>query len=192
MNHLFAKPFPPAGPSILAVQRFRKHQSRLFAGKSIGRLFFAALPDARTAVQISDLACRLKLAHELTGRLARPEHFHVPLLHLGDGDAEEAAERAAVLTMPSFNVRFDRAGSFQNGAFVLRGEQGTMGLEILQQRLSDALDSRPGRARPFTPHVTLLRDSHRVEEHAIQPVEWTVKEVVLVQGRRAVARVPLG
>jgi 2'-5' RNA ligase len=82
--------------------------------------------------------------------------------------------------MPSFRVCFDRAESFKNGALVLRGDDGTIGLEILRQRLSDALDGQPRTARAFTPHVTLLRDSHRVPEQRIEPIEWTVREIVLV------------
>ena len=198
-------PFPPAHkPARLPTDRSRRYEARLFEGRATDRLFFAALPDAATAVRIADLACRLKIGHDLTGRLLRPEHFHVTLFHVGDrcgvasGKVASFVERASSVTMPAFKVAFDRVGSFKNGAFVLRGEEGTMGLEVLQQRLSDALDARVGRARPFTPHVTLLRDSHLVEEHDIQPVEWTVHEVVLVHSRlgrtehRHLARLPLG
>ncbi len=199
-------PFEPVRkPAFLSTDRLRRHEAGLFERRPTDRLFFAALPDPKTAVRISDLACRLKIGHELSGRLLRPEHFHVTLFHVGD-DSERLSsdmvdtlvERAAAVTMPAFKVRFDRVGSFRNGAFVLRGEEGTIGLEVLQQRLSDTLDSRPGRARPFTPHVTLLRDSHRVEEHDIQPIEWTVREVVLVHSllgkteHRHLARLPLG
>jgi len=104
---------------------------------------------------------------------------------------------ATAVAMPSFRVCFDRAESFKNGALVLRGADGTIGLDVLQQRLSDALDGEPHRARSYTPHVTLLRDNHRVPEQRIEPIEWTVREVVLVHsllGRtthRHVARWPL-
>jgi 2'-5' RNA ligase len=56
---------------------------------------------------------------------------------------------------------------------------------------------RPRPARPFTPHLTLLRDRHLVPEHDISPIEWEVREIVLVHsllGRtvhRHLARVPL-
>ena len=106
-------------------------------------------------------------------------------------------ERLSSVVMPAFRVAFDRVGSFRNGAVVLRGDESLIGLEVLQQRVSDAFDTRPHAARAFTPHVTLLRDAKRVEEHDITPIEWTVKEVVLVHsllGRtthRHVARLPL-
>ena len=99
--------------------------------------------------------------------------------------------------MPSFRVAFDRAMSFRNGALVLSGDDSVIGLEVLQQRLSDVLDGRPRPARSFTPHLTLLRDSQRVAAHPIEPISWTVREVVLVHsllGRtthRHLARLPL-
>jgi 2'-5' RNA ligase len=108
------------------------------------------------------------------------------------------AERAARVVMPAFRVSFDYAMSFKNGALVLRGDDNLIGLEILHQRLNDALDDRPRPARRFTPHVTLLRDAHRVPEQEIEPIEWTVREIVLVHsliGRtihRHVVRLPLG
>jgi RNA 2',3'-cyclic 3'-phosphodiesterase len=79
----------------------------------------------------------------------------------------------------------------------LRGDESLIGLEILQQRLSDSLDGRPQRARAFTPHMTLLRDAHRVPDHDIEPIEWQVQDVVLVHSllgkttHRHLARVPL-
>ena len=202
---LIKNPIPPRyAPSVLSLDRFRRYEARLFERPPTDRLFFAALPDAATAARISDLASRLKIGHGLSGRTLRPEHLHVTLVHLGDSDGlcqervQSATERASSVCMPSFKVIFDRVGSFKNGAFVLRGEEGTIGLEVLQQRLSDTLDSRPARARPFTPHVMLLRDSQKVEEHDIQPIEWTVKEVVLVHSllgkteHRPLARFALG
>ncbi len=191
---------------MLASQRsarFHAQAARPPARKT-DRLFLAALPDRETAERISDLARRLRVGHELSGKLIRPENLHVTLHHVADDTAPPPGElvdailqRLSGLTMPSFRVAFDRVGSFKNGAFVLRGDESLIGLEVLQQRVSDALDARPGAARPFTPHVTLLRDGRRVEEHDIEPIEWTVKEVVLVHsllGRtthRHVARLPL-
>ncbi|MBS0538041.1 MAG: 2'-5' RNA ligase family protein [Proteobacteria bacterium] len=168
------------------------------------RLFLAVVPPGDVAQRIGDLARRLKTGHELNGRPLETDHFHVTLCHLGDGvglpadRVAMATERAAALTMPRFKVAFDRVMSFRNGAFVLCGEDGTIGLEVLQQRLSDALDDSPRVARPFTPHVTLLRDSHIVPGHDIEPISWEVRDVVLVHSllgkrtHRHLARVPLG
>lgn len=210
MDALFAPSLPQSrtfrhapAPSVLHTRRLGRYEAGLFDRRPTDRLFLATLPDEATAARISDLAGRLKIGHGLKGRVLRPEHLHVMLFQvrdvagLGIDLAEAARERAASVVMPSFKVAFDRVGSFCNGAFVLRGNDDMIGLEVLHQRLSDAFDGRPASARPFTPHVTLLRDRERIEEHSIEPIEWTVRDVVLVRSRlgRAehhhVARLPL-
>ena len=175
---------------------------RRFHGRT-DRLFFAVLPDPETAARISDLAQRLRGKHGLTGKPVKAEHFHVTLFHVCDSVGlpselvDAVAERAASVAMPPFRAEFDRIMSFRNGALVLAGDDSIIGLEILHQRLSDALDSRPQQARHFTPHMTLLRDEQRVEEDWIEPVGWTARELVLVHsllGRtthRHLARFPL-
>ncbi len=186
MQHLFPPSFAgQSKPPALMLRRLQRRQEALM-GPSTDRLFLAVLPDRETAARIAEKTRHLRLSHGLTGKGIRPEHFHVTLCHVGDGIGlppdvvDRVKERAASVAMPSFRVCFDRAGSFKNGALVLRGDDGTIGLEILQQRLTDALDTQPRKARPFTPHVTLLRDSHRVPEQCIEPIEWTVREIVLV------------
>jgi 2'-5' RNA ligase len=193
LDGLFASSFDAfQKPSLLQTRRLQRHRAGLFERRPTEHLFFAALPDQATAARIADLAGRLKIGHGLKGRTPRPNHFHVALFHVGHRGGlapdliESLSRRAAGVVMPSFKVAFDKVGSFRNGAFVLRGNDGTFGLAVLHQRLSDTFDGRPASARPFTPHVTLLRDRERVEEHAIQPIEWTVREVVLMhslQGR---------
>jgi len=189
MQHLFPPSFAgqPRPPALMLRRLQRRHEALM--GSSTDRLFFAVLPDEETAARIANKARHLRLSHGLTGRGVRPEHFHVTLCHVGDGIGlpfdvvDRVKEGAASVAMPSFRVSFDRAGSFKNGALVLRGDDGTIGLEILQQRLSDALEGEPRKARRFTPHVTLLRDGHRVPEQPIEPIEWTVRELVLVHGQ---------
>jgi 2'-5' RNA ligase len=144
------------------------------------------------------------MSHGLTGKPLEKEHLHVPLFHVGNAICDPPTElvgalteRAAKVVMPSFRVAFDRAMSFRSGALVLSGDDSVIGLQVLQQRLSDVLDGRPRPARRFTPHLTLLRDSQRVAAHPIEPISWTVREVVLVHslvGRtrhRHLARLPL-
>jgi 2'-5' RNA ligase len=186
MQHLFApslagQPKPPA----LMARRLRRRQEALY-GRPTDRLLLAVLPDAETTARIAATSRHLRVSHGLTGKAVLPEHFHVTLCHIDDdvglaaGMVEKAKTCAASVSMPSFRVCFDWVESFKNGALVLRGDEGTIGLDILQQRLSDALDGTPRRARSFTPHVTLLRDKHRVPEQRIEPIEWTVRELVLV------------
>lgn len=215
MNGLFPQLLENIGPaglggggvSTLMGQRLQQRHGSLARRRvrPTDRLFLAALPDPEIAERIADLARRLRIGHGLTGRPLKTEHFHVTLHHVGDDvGAPPAAlvdtilRRVADVAMPSFRVAFDRVMSFRNGAFVLCGDESTIGLEILQQRVSDTLDGRPQLARPFTPHVTLLRDSRHVEAHEIEPIAWTVRDITLVHsllGRTThhhLARLPLG
>jgi 2'-5' RNA ligase len=167
------------------MRRLRRRQEVLMEPPT-DRLFLAVLPDEGTSACIAERTRHLRLSHGLTGKGVRPEHFHVTLCHVGDSVGllrdvvDDVKKRASHVTMPPFRVCFDRAESFRNGALVLRGDDGVIGLDVLQQRLSDALDDEPRKARGFTPHVTLLRDSHRVPEQHIEPIEWTIRELVLV------------
>jgi 2'-5' RNA ligase len=188
MLHLFAPPLiARKKPPSPMVRRLRRRHDAL-VGTVSDRLFLAVLPDAETAGRIVQATRHLRISHGLTGKSVRPEHLHVTLCHietdagLTPGLVEEVGACAEGIEMPAFRVCFDRAESFKNGALVLRGDDGTIGLDVLQQRLSDALDGEPRKARSFTPHVTLLRDSYRVPEQVIEPIEWTVREVVLMHG----------
>jgi len=189
--------------STLMTERLRQRH-RALVHRPVDRFFLAVLPDPQAAARIANLARHLRISHGLTGKPLEKEHFHVTMCHLGNYAqtpetlVERAVARASQVVMPAFRVGFDRAESFRNGALVLRGDESLIGLEVLQQRLHDAFDGRPQRARQFTPHVTLLRDGQRISEQEIEPIEWTVREIVLVHsllGRtthRHVARIPLG
>jgi 2'-5' RNA ligase len=193
--------------SQLAMRRLGRYHtgfSALRRWQATDRLFFAVRPDQETAAKIAERTMRWRADHGLTGKPLKPEHLHVRLFHVGDDDTpapaeliDALAERAAALTMPAFRVEFDRVMSIGGGAIVLGGDDRLIGLHILQQRLSDALDASPGPARRFEPHVTLLRDNRRIVEQPIEPISWTAREVVLVHSlmgqtiHRDVVRVPL-
>jgi 2'-5' RNA ligase len=169
------------------------------------RLFWAILPDDEARRRIVERTERLRTTHGLTGRALLPQHLHVTLFHVGDsteapteGVIEAVTERARSVFMPTFKVVFDRAMTFRHGAFVLASDEGTIGLDVLHQRLTDAFLRRPAPARAYTPHVTMLRDARIVPEEDIEPISWTASEMVLVHselGRishNRVAHVPLG
>ncbi len=196
------------GPSHLAVRRLHRHHAGVARATArqpkTDRLFFAVRPDPETAGEIAQRTGHWRAKHGLTGKPLKPEHLHVTLCHVGDATGtlsveliEALAERAAAVAMPAFRVEFDRVMSFRNGAFVLCGDESVIGLEVLQQRLSDALDASPRPARRFVPHVTLLRDSRHIAEQPIERIGWTAREVVLVHSlpgqttHRDLVRMPL-
>ncbi|MDI1262575.1 MAG: 2'-5' RNA ligase family protein [bacterium] len=196
------------GPSQLGVRRLRRHHAGLAKATArrprTDRLFFAVRPDLETAGEIAERTRLWRAEHGLTGRALKPEHLHVTLFHVDDAPGTSPAElietlaaRAATVVMPTFRAEFDRVQSFRNGAFVLCGDESTIGFEVLQQRLCDALDASPRPARRFTPHLTLLRDDRHVPEQTIEPIGWTAREIVLVHSQlgrtshRDIVQVPL-
>lgn len=170
------------------------------------RVFVAGIPNPDTASLISARRRELSEKHGLKGKPVAAEHLHVTLWHVADAFGapppellEELMQRMSGIEMPPFLVSFDHVMSFSNGAFVLCGEDGVSGLTMMHHHLNAVLAvkrlRRSGRA--FTPHMTLLRDERHVPLHPIEPIEWTVSELVLVHsllGRtthRHVARLPL-
>lgn len=160
------------------------------------RLFYAILPPAPVAGRLQQLAGLLCNQHGLTGRPLAPDRFHISLVHLGDyvglpaGLVRDATEAAGTMRMPSFEVTFDRAGSFTGSShkrpFVLRGATDLKSLMEFHSHLGRAL-KQAGLGRwartQFTPHITLLYDRKQVPEHAVESVRWTVNEFVLVHSR---------
>jgi len=169
-----------------------------------GRWFLAAVPDGAVAARIYRLARTLKRAHKFTGKPIASDRLHISLFFLGglpDPIVQMACEALTGVRMQPFDVSFDRAVSFRgkpgSRPFVLVGDEGTSPLQSFRQMLGDAL-TRSGLKRRananFTPHVTLLYDARNAEEYPIEPISWTVDELVLVRsqnGHRHVARWPL-
>jgi len=175
------------------------------APRPTDRLFFAIFPDAEAAARIAGLAGRLRADQGLKGRPLRPERFHITVNHLGDyvglpqGVVAAASEAAAAIAAPPFDVEFDRVESFRgrlgNRPLVLRGGDGLAALAAFQQALGAAMmKTGLGRwvERSFTPHVTLLYDDLAVDEQAVEPVRWTVREFVLIHSLlRRTQHIPL-
>lgn len=152
------------------------------------RLFLGIAPDSRTAGELNALAHKLTIGHELRGRPISARRLHATVHHIGDGVGLDAGivdfvkGAAADVAMPTFRVEFNTVRSFRNGAFVLCGDEGVTGLEMLQRQVGRLMENA-GLGKTFhdyTPHVTLLWDTHLVPEHAITPVGWWAREFVLV------------
>lgn len=160
---------------------------------STDRLFFAVFPDAGAAARIVELGQELRCQHRLRGKVMVAERLHVSLHHIGDyAQAPDqrivalARDVAASVRLPAFSVEFNGAMSFRgrpdNQPFVLLGDDGTIGLAMLQQALGTALEKAGlGRcAAHFTPHVTLMYGDRLVADRSVSPVSWRVNEFVLV------------
>lgn len=162
--------------------------------QTISNLFFAIFPEPVVADRIAGVARGLRTKHRFRGRPLATPRFHVSLHRIGtyaglSGRAVAAArEAAACISMPSFDVTFDRvmsfSGSLDNRPLVLRGDKGLMALAAFRRTLGVAM-TRAGlgdSVEPvYTPHLTLLYDRNGIDdEQTIEPISWTVSEWVLV------------
>jgi 2'-5' RNA ligase len=170
-----------------------KRPRRKFGPSQKARIFFACLPDARTAARIYALAEKIKAARKFEGTQILPEHLHVTLFHLGDWaalpDAIVVIAKAAAseVVVPPFEVTFNRAESFRNRTgvypFVLTGDKDWAPWRALHAALGDALKKNGlggATQSDFKPHITLLRDTLRAGSVPIEPISWTVRDFVLI------------
>ncbi|MGZ5908375.1 MAG: 2'-5' RNA ligase family protein [Reyranella sp.] len=173
------------------------------------RLLFWAVPDAGSVGAVAKLRQELRAKHRLRGKPIATERLHVTLHHVGDfaglpeGIVARAEAVASGLAMRPFKVEFNGALSFRgrpgNSPFVLQGDEGVIGLLVLQHRLGRLMENAGlGRADPhYMPHMTLLYDDRVVADEAVKPIGWAVHEFVLVHsllGRsryNVLARFPL-
>jgi 2'-5' RNA ligase len=175
-----------------------------YNASSSGQLFLATIPDADTAARIHRLAGMLKRAHKFDGKLIEAERLHVSLFFLGGLPApivRMASEAAAEVPVQPFDVLFDRSVSFRgrpgSRPFVLIGDDGLDRLRSFRRTLGAAM-ARKGlkllAKNDFVPHLTLSHAERKVEEYPIEPICWTVNELVLIHsmhGHVHLARWPL-
>ena len=158
--------------------------------QSITSVFLAILPDQAAAEKIARCACEVRARHGLKGAPRPTGRFHVTL-HTFD-HSPRALERSfqmaqivaakAVKGVSPFDVRFDRVKSFSekksNCPCVLADREGNEPLRTFVSRLKREMGKPAGH---FTPHVTLLYDDGIVKEEYVEPVGWTVNEIVLLK-----------
>src|SRR5579859_2617755 len=126
----------------------------LFEKRPPGPVYFAITPDADAAHDAERATRPLRAQNRLTGVPLPPEALHVSLLGIGWRPelrrevVEAACAAAAAVTMPPFDVAFDRAGSFSRKEsfnrqcewpWVLFGGDGVIGAEMLQSALISEL-----------------------------------------------------
>jgi len=146
-------------------------------------LFFAVVPSEEERARIGDLIASLRIG----GVPMRLDRLHITTLSLvlddglPDGLAQEAAEIAASIRMPSFRVIFDRLVGGNRSALLLPSEP-LVALRMFRERLGFAL-MRAGiafRQGGFSPHVTLLYGGQPMPEQEIEPISWLVEDFVLI------------
>jgi len=164
--------------------------------KNPERLFFCLMPDDETRNRVSRIGDRLFSEKRLRGTRLKTERLHVSLQHVGDYKRLRtkllyAAQLAgkAVAAKP-FDIKFRFVQSFEPAPhkrdrqpLVLLGEGGdalsnlfgTLGIAMTKVGFKMATD--------FNPHMTLSYGPQPVPIQAIEPVNFTVKDFVLIHSR---------
>jgi 2'-5' RNA ligase len=162
--------------------------------RSSDRLFLAVRPDAAATARIAALARRLREEHGAHGRPLDDARLHVTLQFFGGfaglpRSLITAIERVVDgIELRAFEVVFDHVASFDGGGrrrpWVLRGsEDGLAHLHALHAALGRGFAAAgvrvEGHAR-YVPHLTLLYGDRALPRQTIDPIAWTVRELVLV------------
>jgi 2'-5' RNA ligase len=172
-----------------------------FQAAPADRLFFAVFPDRPAAARAGDVAQHLRDQHALRGRPIALSHLHVSLHGVGqypgipNGVVARACDAAAMVSADAFPIVFDHACSLvikqRMLPLVLLAEALPAPLFALRLKLGAAMARQglqSGPAHSFTPHMTLLYDMRQIATCAIEPVTWTVRELVLVHSRHGETR----
>lgn len=157
-------------------------------GRSTARLFFALWPDELLRAQLARWGDALY--RECGGRQTRREALHITLVFLGDVAIERIDSVRSVaesVRAARFSLRLSRASYVPRKRIVWAAPEATPpALVGLVAHVSQALAALCMKIedRPFSPHVTFLRDA-RLPGSALDcaPIAWTVEEFVLVRSR---------
>jgi 2'-5' RNA ligase len=200
MDEQFSLPGFDPEPAPAATPKTKPKASKEPSKKksnATDRLFFAVLPDADAIAAIRQCTTQLWSRHRLSGQLIIDGRLHISLLGLDDFPGEEVQEvtavvspAAAMISLPAFDVCFDRALTFGNQKaepakrkpWVLVESTASQGLPALQSALFAALLARKAPSG-FTPHLTLLYDWQRLPATDVVPITWKVREFVLVRSK---------
>lgn len=151
------------------------------------RLFFALWPDDATRDALNRTG---KWLHQhWGGRRMRAETVHITLAFLGETPAARLDDLVACadsVETGAYELILDQAGYWRHNRIGWLGASETPPQYAeLVGALNAALQGAgfPVDSRPYVPHVTLLRNSRGGEVPVCTPVNWSIREFVLVQSR---------
>jgi 2'-5' RNA ligase len=158
-------------------------------------VYFAFKPDRDAADHAVSIGNRLCAKHGLLGEVS-PAVLHVTICPIGyipelpndriDVACTIAEQLAEQLVAKPFEFIFDRVRTYPNGQeklpLVAFAANGVPRADLFRHALVADL-RRAGfsfRRKLPDPHMTLFYDRRTVAEEAIDPIRWTVRELVLV------------
>lgn len=152
------------------------------------RLFFALWPPPDAQRALGTLAVRL--ARACGGRAVPAERIHLTLAFLGaTSNARVPSLQAAVAGIGAepFELQLDCLGFWRRKGIVWAGaSRCPQALTRLVEALGARLEAEgcPRDARPFAPHLTLVRNARRApRERVLEPLDWPVSRFALVVSR---------
>ena len=155
-------------------------------GTPKNRVFFALWPDAAVQAQLARHGEEL---HErLGGKPTQQTAIHLTLVFLGEVNAvEQLHALAGEVEFEPFVLSIDRAGCWSHNKVAwLAPQTAPVPLKSLVAQL-ERLVARAGfeiEARPYSPHITVLRKAQcRRFDPAVAPVVWPVEDFVLLQSQ---------
>ena len=149
------------------------------------RVFFALWPDKETASQLA--AWRDALQQQTQGRPTHPKDIHLTLAFLGDtpaADIERAILAAEKVSVPRLALHIDTPAYWKHNRIVWAGLQEIpAALNELVSTLRDALSQEKVNfdAKPFVPHITLVRNGRPFQNAELRPIDWRVDRFVLAR-----------
>ena len=146
------------------------------------RLFFALWPPAETARALGEWA---QATQRLTGgKPTEPAKIHLTLAFLGDADLQGAVSAARRVAGRIHKLALEQARYWRENNIVWAGPRATPpALAALFESLSLELYREQFilERRPFAAHVTLIRKARAATLPPLPPLEWPVREFILVR-----------
>ena len=147
------------------------------------RVFFALWPDPTTRTRLA--RATKDAVRRSGGRPIAKDRFHVTVAFLGNLTPAGLEIASAVPPIPvgGFALVLDTIGAFAASRTLWLGARSAPpALLELERRLWEALAAKGfiREERIYRPHVTLARRARAVEEE-IEPIEWPVAELALVE-----------
>lgn len=175
------------------------------SGRPTNKLLLMAKPDDEIATHIARTANELATYLGFTGKLVRPELLHFTLHPIGiflkvpQSIVDAVGACGDSVRMRPFTVSLNMAKNFHRKSgiplIVLCGDDGVLGLRMLHETLDVALTKRfrPRHSLPFEPHMTLSYKAMEIPDTPTEPINFTIREFVLVnslqgQGRHVLLR----
>jgi 2'-5' RNA ligase len=160
----------------------------------LSSLFFALKPDEETAARAAAIANEMRRTTGCLEKLFDPDRYHISLVpvHVYEFIPLEILARALgagdALAAEPFDLIFDRVGSFgrrdDGSPLVLSCSEPGSGFETFLASLGQAMrDNRIGKHVGMTvsPHLTIYYQFARMAARRVNPINFHVRELVLIQ-----------